>query len=575
MFVLAVLGLLLDASTARADSVTYGGEAYQRKLLDSARAENGLQYDPHPEGKIIERIVTVPYGVILPDEPYPNFLNWLHVTTLPEVVERELLFQPGSPWSNDQVEESARNLRNYLFLTSARIVACKGSAPDKVVALVVTKDLWSLRPNTNFSFVGSNLELLQAEITEENLAGRMKRTTADFGFDLATFYAGQQFQDPRLLGSEVKLSERGDLIWNRTSGVLEGGVANFSIQQPLYTLDTPWAWGGSIQYRQDIYRLFSSGTLVEFVSPTTGEELPYEMNRHLIDLNVGLTRSLGHAHKRDFSVGYRAFVHDFGVPAPSPPVQPATLADFYSTVVPRSESAGMLYVSFHSYEADYRELLDIQTFALSEDYRLGLNYTLEARFATPEFGFSSTFIEPLFSAAWTTYSRGDLFAVSASLDTRYQPEIDSSNPWVDGLFTATVYNVSPLCSFFRLHTSLRYGRRFNDFNHGFTTLGGDTSLRGYPSAYLIGANFWAGNAEARTLPVSLATLHAGLAAFFDAGGASDYIGSLGAHGSVGAGIRIGFPQFNRDVLRVDFGLPLEAIQGATPAYIVAQFGQAF
>jgi hypothetical protein len=576
--VLTVLGLggvSRAAAAASSEAIKYGGEAYQRRLIQETLAQNHLEPDPHPEGKAIERIVVVPYGVVLPDEPYPKFLNWFHMTTRPDVVERELLFHAGDRWSEERVEESSRNLRNYLFVTMAQVVPCKGSDPGHVVALVVTKDLWSLRPNTNFSFVGSKLEFLQAELTEQNVAGRMKKATLDFGFDLAAYYAGQQYQDPRLLGSELTFTEHGDLIWNRDTGHLEGGVASLSIQQPLYTLDTPWGWMGSAQFRQDIYRLFQNGQLASFVSPTTGQSYPYSFERHTVDLQFGVTRSIGHASKHDISAGYRAFVHDFAAPAAPYAVQSVTVADFNSMVLPRTESAGMLFVSYHAYQANYRELLDIQSYAVTEDYRLGLDFTAEARVANPAFGFSSSFLEPIANAAWTNYSHDDLFTASASFDSRFQPELDSSNAWVDGILSAGVRNVSPRWSFMRLHTALRMGHRFNDFNHNFTTLGGDTSLRGYPSNYFRGANFWVGNAEARTQPVNVYTVHVGLATFVDVGGAANVWTTMGAHASVGAGLRVGFPQFDRDLFRVDFATPLETVQDATPAYIVAQYGQAF
>jgi hypothetical protein len=67
----------------------------------------------------------------------------------------------------------------------------------------------------------------------------------------------------------------------------------------------------------------------------------------------------------------------------------------------------------------------------------------------------------------------------------------------------------------------------------------------------------------------------GYVVFTDMGDAEQNFSDLGLHASVGAGLRVGIPQFNKFVLRFDFAKPLETIQGASPAYFVSQFGQAF
>jgi hypothetical protein len=587
----------LGAPCARAQQIEYGGQGYQQHLVDAAREAQGLEYDPAPEGKMIERIVQTRYDVITPDEPYPLFLNLFHVTTLAPVVRRELLFSEGERWNTDHVLESAHNLRSYLFLSFAQIVACKGSAPDRVIAVVVTKDLWSLRPNFNFSFGDGKFEQGQAELTEENVAGRMKRATIDLGFDLARWYAGLQYLDPRIWGGELSMLERGDLFVNRASGQLEGGVATLILQKPQYTLDTRWFWGASLRYRQEVARQFTGGGIADFVSGATGESMPYQYNQHLVDLQAGATRSFGYRQKDDFSAGYRGFVHLFDVPALTPPVSPATQADFEASVLPHSESAGMLYVGYHRYEGEYHGLIDIDSFAVNEEYRFGLDLSVELRLANPAFGFSSSFYEPVITASWTRYEDDDLFVVSAGVDTRYQPELGGSMPWVDGTFMANVRNVSPRFGFLRLHTDVRGIRRVNDFNHFVSVLGGDVnplvptpigggttqlatlagvaSLRGYPSGQFIGENLWAANAELRTVPVALWSVHLGLAAFYDMGAASTDLTALSPFESVGAGVRIGLPQFNTDVLRLDFGYPLRQLPGIESNYLVAVYGQAF
>ncbi len=129
---------------------------YEEALVQDALDKTGLVLDPMPEGKTIEHVVIVANKVILPGD-FPlsrkipwTWLNHLHTRTRDYVIARELLFHVGEPLRPDLLEESGRNLRQFFILSVARIVVARGSTPDKVVVLVVTKDQWTLRLNTNF-----------------------------------------------------------------------------------------------------------------------------------------------------------------------------------------------------------------------------------------------------------------------------------------------------------------------------------------------------------------------------------------------------------------------------------------
>ena len=147
------------------------------------------------------------------------------------------------------------------------------------------------------------------------------------------------------------------------------------------------------------------------------------------------------------------------------------------------------------------------------------------------------------------------------------------------MYSLSAKNVSPKFGKgwfpIRVATGLQYVNRSEDLNHGISTLGGDTNLRGYPSQYLAGAQLLAGNIEVRTEPISFKSVHFGEAAFLDCGDAFSTKPDFHLYNSVGLGERILFPQFNRSVLRIDLAFPLQTVVGASPAYFSAQFGQAF
>ncbi|MEK7691734.1 MAG: hypothetical protein AAB425_12010, partial [Bdellovibrionota bacterium] len=120
--------ILISVGTEAAE-LRVGGDSYQDKLITEAREMHQLVEIENPVDKRIERIVVVPYDVFQAGELFPLVLNSVHWTTHEEVIRRELLFQEGDVWDQDLAEESARNLRSYLFVSVGRIVAVRGATP--------------------------------------------------------------------------------------------------------------------------------------------------------------------------------------------------------------------------------------------------------------------------------------------------------------------------------------------------------------------------------------------------------------------------------------------------------------
>jgi hypothetical protein len=550
--------------------------AYEEAMIQRALSSQGLSREPAPAGKRIERIVIVNNDVVTEGDLWPQWFNTFHVTTAPDVIQRELLFKTGDRWDANIVDESSRNVRGYLYLSTAQIVAARGKTPGGVVALVVTKDIWSLRPEMSFSFVGSTLEILEAHPAEYNLAGRNKVLGADARIDLATYLLGLHYTDPRIFGSRLASDQFGDLIWNKNTGAMEGGVFHFTGGQGLYSLNTEWAWSGTVDYRRDIYRLFSEAQIATYTSPNTGESVPYEFGERSLRPSLQITHRSGLLYKNDISFGWKAHVNQFEFPTVNGPLKPQTVADFEKNVMPINEEAGILFTSYHFYRADFVQLMDIDTFGLTEDFRLGPDLTAGFGVAKPAFGYSSDFAEPSLGLGYLWMFGHDLLNVGASGQARHQLGAIPGQVWVNEIATVSAKNISaPFFGGFRLHTSVHYTRRNNDLTNSFDTLGGDSSLRGYPSSFFIGAQSYGANLEVRSRPYLWQGLHFGWVAFTDVGDAKPSIKELGFNASVGAGLRVGIPQFNKPVLRFDLATPLEQIQGASPAYFVAQFGQAF
>ncbi|MCM2324764.1 MAG: hypothetical protein NDJ90_16010, partial [Oligoflexia bacterium] len=208
-------------------------ERYQGDLLGETLTRHSLRLETAPEGKRIERIVIVTGEVFDHRDPWPLLLNSLHATTRPEVISRELLFREGDPWLNEKITETERNLRATLFVSVARIVPARGTAANTVVALVLTKDLWSLRTNFDFSYLGGRLEHFLTELEERNLGGTNRNTALTFETDLGAWSVGQRYGDPYLAGTELRLDQRAALYFNRATGRNEGGYGLLSVEAPL------------------------------------------------------------------------------------------------------------------------------------------------------------------------------------------------------------------------------------------------------------------------------------------------------------------------------------------------------
>jgi hemolysin activation/secretion protein len=111
-------------------------------------------------------------------------------------------------------------------------------------------------------------------------------------------------------------------------------------------------------------------------------------------------------------------------------------------------------------------------------------------------------------------------------------------------------------------------------------LGGDSRPRGYVSAAFRGASGFAASLELRTFAVNIWSARVGAVAFYDLGGTGERLRDITLHQSVGAGVRILFPQVNRQCFRLDWAAPLTPGRGRIPdrplpGAVFFTFGQAF
>ena len=117
-----------------------------------------------------------------------------------------------------------------------------------------------------------------------------------------------------------------------------------------------------------------------------------------------------------------------------------------------------------------------------------------------------------------------------------------------------------------------------DLQHQLITLGGGQGIRGIPLQALVGPNAVLFNLEYRSRALAIRTIHLGFVLFWDAGNAYPRLpGAIpepaGIIHTIGFGLRILLPQFNRVPLRIDFGYAINGARPSFPDYISATFGQ--
>jgi hypothetical protein len=146
----------------------------------------------------------------------------------------------------------------------------------------------------------------------------------------------------------------------------------------------------------------------------------------------------------------------------------------------------------------------------------------------------------------------------------------------EGFISGQFRFVSPRRAKGRFHLDSYVGYRYEDYlNVPAFRLGGDNRLRGYEAGAFVGKNLVATNLEWRSDGIDILSAQVGLAAFYDLGAAADSFSKLVFHQGTGFGFRFLFPQVNRVVLRLDWGLPISGDRKVLPGTFFFTFGQAF
>jgi hypothetical protein len=565
----AVIGVDIPAR-AQSTTTLSSYSPYEKVSLDRALAATRTAIDPQPEGKTIEAVDVVSLEVIEDRDPAPSFLNMFHATTRASVVKKVLTVRSGDRFEQYRVDESVRVLRSFQQLSLVIAVATRGSHERAVRLLVVTKDVWSLRSQLDVRLGSGGLDLLRIEPTERNVGGTLDSIISRFELYPETLTLGGAYIVPRLVGQRLYFYAEGNVIVNRDSGAVEGSFGDTFISVPQVTASQSWVWGTGLSWRNEFVRRYVGAKQITFDAPGTPEleQIPDQYRSRRLTESVTIGRSYGLAYKTDVSFGAELNVrHYVGL---DPTREGArVVADYRAARVPTSDTRVGPWVQLRAYESRFIRIRDYDTLALQEDYRVGYDAWARVFPITRALGSSRDFVGFDVAAQYILpVGDGFLRATGESVVELAPSEIPSAAFYASGGF------VSPRFFLGRFVVDAFVLDRARNYLNVRTPLGGESRLRGFPSATLLGQNVVAYNAELRTRPIEILACQLGGAFFYDVADAFDTWPAR-PKSSAGAGIRALFPQLDRKVFRIDVGFPLVRTGGEGPVGFYVAFEQAF
>lgn len=544
--------------------------SYEEDSLAQALAMTRSEPEPEPEGKILEGIDVVTLDVIERRDPAPRMLNLFHVTTREGVVRREVLLHVGEPYRQYLVDDSARVLRTFRQISLVILQPTRGRAPDRVRLLVITKDVWSLRANSDFGISGKGIDKLKFEPTERNVAGTFDSVFARFELYPATLTFGAGMYIPRLDARPLYFSAEANAIVNRERGEPEGTYGQAVIRRPILSSRQEWSWNVSSMWRSEIVRRYLNAEVAPFDAPSTPEveKIPDQYRARSFTEQMQITRSYGIAHKQDFTAGAEVNVREYQGFDPAR-YGPLVAADHRRLREPTSDTRSAPYASVRFYETRYLRTHDLDSLGLAEDFRLGYDVVFSLYPVTQALGSSRTFVGFDAFAKYVT-RLGDGFAQIAA-ETVIEAQT-SDVPVRTHAANVSVY--SPRFFLGRMVVDGLVMTRPANYLNLRSTVGGESRLRGQPSGALYGENLVAVNTELRSRPITILASQLGGALFFDVADASDGWPPR-PKSSAGFGVRLVLPQLDRNVIRFDVGFPIQKAEGAGVVGFYFALDQAF
>ena len=435
--------------------------------------------------------------------------------TRTEVIRRELLFAEGDCVDTALVAETARNLRQLVFLGNVDVrVRQSGKVADVVVTV---SDLYSRGMAPTFS--GEVGELSYGGVAlDYNFLGRGHEFRAEAERDATSgFWAAGRYRVPRLRGS------RHGVLSDVGVGE-EGHRLQAEVYRPFYSLSASWAYSASLYSHEEVKRLYE-------------RDAPWARYKDRTDgLRLWLTRSYGDRTKLRPGVGLSLSDRRFSAGSGH-----SYAPEDRRRVVP---SAGVVL-----WRPRYLKTRFVHGLGRAEDIQVGSWVSVRSgvslgSLGTDEgFGFGQVQVSPLIALGKGGYAAGTLYC---SL-RRYRGRVG------DLVGVAEVRTYLRLAGDHSLAFRVRWDAVGRQEDETQLLLGLENGLRGYGAQRFEGTRRIVANLEVRPTFVRQRSHVLAGAAFVDCGTvwASDgHRGPLSA--GAGLGVRVALPRvYDQPVLRAD------------------------
>jgi hypothetical protein len=465
------------------------------------------------------------------DKALFRLMNKLHVRTRKPVIERQLLFAPGSPFRRQLLDESERILRrtNYLYDAQIEVIACDHGTVD---LNVLTRDVWTLQPGISFSRSGGESRV-GFDIWEENFLGRggsvhytrritEERTSTEIGF-----------ADQNLAGRWIALD-------TAVADNSDGHLFRLSLERPFYALDTRWALGGHFVDERRDDDVFSLGDEIG----------AYRRSLTYLDLYHGRSGGLVDGWVRRWLIGL--VYDDRGFANSNDSLDPALIPEDRKLVYP--------YLEYQVLEDRFARVANLDQIHRTEDVLLGADMRFRLGLVSEELGSDRN---GLVFSAMGIRGYGDPERVLWSFSGYSTGRLES-----DGLQN-TLAGGAARWYLRQSDRRLRFATLRGDVSEKLDLdnpleIGGDNGLRGYPLRYQRGDSRMLFTLEQRyfTDYYLWRLFRVGHAIFFDMGrvwGENPYGGeNLGWLRDAGFGLRFASTRSSSGrMLHLDLAFPLD------------------
>jgi hypothetical protein len=505
-----------------------------------------------------------------------EIVNDLHIRTRPRFIRRELLFGVGSCYDAELLEESERLLREYPFIANADVFGLR--QPDGSWHVVVdTQDEWTTNLNLAMRWDGG-FDFLGASLTERNLLGR--------GIALGGFV--REREQERELGGVVQLPRIGgtrldtELNWGRTR---YGDFFGQAFQYP-FVGEIGRIAGRELFLRRETSFPYSVGAGRDAPDGTmTHVLLPLDEERFELTIAGRLGRP---GNLTIFGAGFSnetldfpgfpdalevAVDEDFGDPLPADSaamatVRPQTMHSAGTRVNLLVGQRNVRFQQFRGLDA-LRGMVDVP---LGSDLALTIGRSV-APLSKTEGQDQPDDLYVRFRMSAGAAPRPFLFLLAGGVEGRhFFAGGDTGDGWNDVLADLTLMMYWqpvdwPRHTFFGRLTGAGGWEVTQPFQ---LTLGGSNAVRGYDMYDFPAARRVVFSAEDRIYVgwpfPNLVDVGVTLLADVGAGWAGDVPFGMdtGWRGTLGGGLRIGFPAGSRSVFRVDVAWPVEGEGVGTP-----------